>query len=101
MGFFLLALQRDNELCQDINAGFEGYKLPDDPLPLDIPLPYDESRPITERINEIDYMIYQLCEGDIRRKKEIETGFGMIDYVEWQGFRKYENYLERLQTKRD
>ncbi len=45
-------------------------------------------------------MIYKLCEGDITRKKFIEDNLDIIDFIEWSGFQKYENYIEREAVKR-
>lgn len=45
-------------------------------------------------------MIYQLCNGDITRKKWIEENLDVGDFTEFNCFKKYDNYLEAEAQKR-
>jgi hypothetical protein len=49
---------------------------------------------------EIEYMIYKLCNGDITKKKWIESNMDITDYFEWACFKKYDNYLESEAIRR-
>jgi hypothetical protein len=45
-------------------------------------------------------MIFQLCNGDITRKKWIEENLDVSDFTEFMSFKKYDYYLEAEAQKR-
>lgn len=47
-------------------------------------------------VAHFEYMIFQLCNGDITKKKEVEENFDVVDFYNWIIYKNYENCLQEL-----